>query len=1094
MVDFATLDIRIDSSDVSGGVKELDRLTAAGAKAEGAVDRLESSMQGAGRSTKTASAAAAEYSQNVARVATGARTASASLNGVTAAANGNRSATGALSTQFGDFLTQVTAGANPLTAFGQQLNQVTQQMAIMGNTTKGLAGFLGGPWGAALSIAVLALGPFITSLFQAESATDELREAEKRLVDAKQSLLESRYELGKALGQNTVSYRQVKQAALEAGLAELASASAAVKASQIRLQQAVREDKVLTGLQAFGASGPAAGVGLLARGARLFGYGDTKEATKKAKADATALIDATAEVNKATAELYGAMKAPKVSGGASGGGSGSSGLSARIKELSETEKATKAATEAADAYIQSLEREIEQIGKTPDQLRLMEVARRMDAAATDEQRKKIAELSAAREKELAIQKALDFDKNILKPLRDELALLGLVGPAREEAALMLQKEATIAEKGVEYWEQLYDARMKLITANKAIDEQKKAMEAAEKAADELNRAFSDLISSLDQLGGTGRTLGNIGAIVMGLQTGDFSGVTGKVGSVLNILNQTKAGKEGFKLLADKLDGIFGGTGSFTGTMKSILQGAGLGLVAGGLFGNSKGSQLGGSIGGAIGQVAGDAIGKTVGGAIGSALGPLGSILGGLAGGLLGGLFGSTPRASATLSLGGISTTGTSGKLKAAATSAGNSVMTALADLAEQLGGELGGSISTSIGLRKGNYRVDTTGSGITKTSKGAIDFGEDAAAAVKFAIQDAIRDGVITGLREGTQALIRGAGDIETQLSKALKFENVFKELKQRVDPVGFALEQLGNELTAMKKIFAEAGASAAEYADLEKLFQLKREDAIKQANSAALDLARDRRSLEIRIMELQGNATAALAAARALELEQLDATLRPLQSIIYQMEDLRTEADKFTALALGLKEYRDTLFASDVATGNAYVNARNKFLATAGLATAGNADALGNLEGVSRDFLTQSRDNASTYSQYLRDVAAVANAVDGGIFAAETTADYAQLQLDALANSVTLLTNIDSNIAAMVPQVQNVEPLNVQGPVGNSEQTAALTEQIAAMRTDLNTLAIQGNANATTNASILRLFTRWDGDGLLIRTDEDTPIQTQVV
>lgn len=1091
MVDFATLDIRIDSSDVSGGVKELDRLTAAGAKAEGAVDRLESSMQGAGRSTKTASAAAAEYSQNVARVATGARTASASLNGVTAAANGNRSATGALSTQFGDFLTQVTAGANPLTAFGQQLNQVTQQMAIMGNTTKGLAGFLGGPWGAALSIAVLALGPFITSLFQAESATDELREAEKRLVDAKQSLLESRYELGKALGQNTVSYRQVKQAALEAGLAELASASAAVKASQIRLQQAVREDKVLTGLQAFGASGLAAGVGLVAQGARLFGYGDTKGAAAKAKADATALIDATAEVNKATAALYGAMKAPKVSGGGAGGGSG---LSGRIKELSDTEKATQAATEATQSYIEALEREIEQIGKTPDQLRLMEVARRMDAAATDEQRKKIAELSAAREKELAIQKALDFDKNVLKPLRDELALLGLVGPARDAAALMLEKEAYIADKGAAKWEAYYELKMKAITANKALDDQKKAMEAAEKAADDLNRAFDDLISSLDQLGGFGRSLGNIGAIVMGLQTGDFSGVTGKVGSVLNILNQTKAGKEGFKLLADKLDGIFGGTGSFTGTMKSILQGAGLGLVAGGLFGNSKGSQLGGSIGGAIGQVAGDAIGKTVGGAIGSALGPLGSILGGLAGGLLGGLFGSTPRASATLSLGGISTTGTSGKLKAAATSAGNSVMTALADLAEQLGGELGGSISTSIGLRKGNYRVDTTGSGITKTSKGAIDFGEDAAAAVKFAIQDAIRDGVITGLREGTQALIRGAGDIETQLSKALKFENVFKELKQRVDPVGFALEQLGNELTAMKKIFAEAGASAAEYADLEKLFQLKREDAIKQANSAALDLARDRRSLEIRIMELQGNATAALAAARALELEQLDATLRPLQSIIYQMEDLRTEADKFTALALGLKEYRDTLFASDVATGNAYVNARNKFLATAGLATAGNADALGNLEGVSRDFLTQSRDNASTYSQYLRDVAAVANAVDGGIFAAETTADYAQLQLDALANSVTLLTSIDSNIAAMVPQVQNVEPLNVQGPVGNSEQTAALTEQIAAMRTDLNTLAIQGNANATTNASILRLFTRWDGDGLLIRTDEDTPIQTQVV
>jgi len=1090
MVDFATLDIRIDSTEVETGVKKLDSLTAAGAKAEGAVDRLETSMQGAGRSTKTASAAAAEYAANAQRTAQAARTAAAGMNGVTAAANGNRSATGALSTQFGDFLTQVTSGGDPLRAFAQQLNQVTQQMAIMGNGAKGVAGFLGGPWGAAISIAVLALAPFISNLFASKEATDELRDAEKRLVDAKQSLLESRYEIGKALGDNTISYRQVKQAALETGLAELASANAAVKASQIRLKAAIQEDKVLAGLSVFGqTAGP--GVALAAGVGRLLGYGDVKGAASKAKADATALIDVSAEVNKATAALYASMKAAPAAGG--GGSSGGGAIAQRTKELSEAERAYKQAFDASENYIQSLQREVEQMGKTPEQLRLMEVARQMEAAKTDEQREAIQRLSAAREAEIALQNSLDFQKNVIAPLEKELALLGLVGPARDIAALALEREAFVAANGVAAWEAYYNAKMKVFEGNAAIEAQKKAMEDAKDAADALNDSFRSLISSLDQLGGIGKTLGNIGSIIYGLQSGDFSGVTGKVGSVLNILNQTKSGKDGFKLLADKLDGIFGGTGSFTNTMKSVLEGAGLGLGISSLaFGNSKGSQIGGAIGGALGQVAGDAIGKAVGGTLGKALGPLGAIAGSLLGGALGSLFSKTPRASATLSLDGVSTTGTSGKLKAAATSAGNSVLDALAQLAEQLGGELGGTISTSIGMRKGNYRVDTTGRGITKTSKGAIDFGEDAEAAVKFAIADAIRDGAITGLKAGTQALLRAGSDIEKQLSKALKFENVFKELKQRTDPIGFALGELAKEFEAMKKIFDEAGASAAEYADLEKLYLLKREDAIKQANSAALDLARDRRSLEIRIMELQGNAAAALAAAREMEIEQLDATLRPLQRIIYQMEDLREQADKFTALATGLKEYRDTLFASDIANGNAYVNARNKFLATSALAVTGNEGALGQLEGVSRDFLTQAKDNAGSFAAYQRDVAAVVNAVDQSIFAAESTADYAQLQLDALSRSEVLLANIDSNIAAIAPALQTVEPLNdaasiLNDPTKNDE----LLETMRAMKASFDAMTTQ---NALTQAQTMRLFNRWDGDGILIRTDADSPIQTEVI
>lgn len=644
----------------------------------------------------------------------------------------------------------------------------------------------------------------------------------------------------------------------------------------------------------------------------------------------------------------------------------------------------------------------------------------------------------------------------------------------------------------EQWERYLELSTKLITGQAAIDAERKRI-------DDFNESLRELIANLDGLGKLGRSLGNIGAVFFGLlktdkdgkYTPDFTGVTGKVGSVLNILNQTKAGKEGFKLLGEKLDSIFGGTGSFTNTMKGILENAGIGLAIGGAVFGGKNAQIGGAIGSVLGEVAGKAIGKSL-GEVGKVLGPLGAIAGGLLGGALGSLLSSTPRASATLSLDGVSTTGTSGKLKAAATSAGNSVLDALAQLAEQLGGELGGTISTSIGMRKGNYRVDTTGRGITKTSKGAIDFGEDAEAAVKFAVADAIRDGAITGLKAGTQALLRAGNDIEKQLDKALKFENVFKELKQRTDPIGFALGELAKEFEAMKKIFQEAGASAAEYADLEKLYLLKREDAIKQANSAALDLARDRRSLEIRIMELQGNAAAALAAARELEIEQMDATLRPLQRIIYQMEDLRAKADQFTQLATSLRNYRDTLFASDIANGTAYARARSKFLATSALAVSGNADAMGQLEGVSRDFLTQAKDNAGSFAQYQRDVAAVVNAVDKSIFAATETADYAQLQLDALSRSEVLLANIDSNIAAIAPALQTVEPLSPgMAFADNTASISALISEVQALRADN---AAQAQAIAANNATMLRLWQRFDGDGLLIRTDADTPIQVESV
>jgi hypothetical protein len=212
----------------------------------------------------------------------------------------------------------------------------------------------------------------------------------------------------------------------------------------------------------------------------------------------------------------------------------------------------------------------------------------------------------------------------------------------------------------------------------------------------------------------------------------------------------------------------------------------------------------------------------------------------------------------------------------------------------------------------------------------------------------------------------------------------------------------------------------------------------------------------------------------------------------------LQDTADKFNSFAASLRKYRDTLFASDSAQGNAYATLRAKFIATASLASTGDATALGGLEGAGKDFLTVAKNNASSLLDYQRDVALVAQGVDKGIFAAESVADYAELQLQALQSSVSILNTIATNTAATATAlgVQTL-PTPVPGsPVaapsnGGSTGDPALLAEIQAMRRESQT---QSLIIAENTSQMARLWQRFDGDGLLIRTDADTPIQAEVV
>lgn len=379
-----------------------------------------------------------------------------------------------------------------------------------------------------------------------------------------------------------------------------------------------------------------------------------------------------------------------------------------------------------------------------------------------------------------------------------------------------------------------------------------------------NEELRKTVDLLDRMG-SGK-LGNIGAAIVGLTSGDFSGVRGKGGALLQMLGgmSWQNGQGQTVLLREEivkgLDKVFGDTGSFAKTMSGLLQGAGTGLAIGSaLYPGNKTAQTVGAIAGAMANAAGTAVG-------GPAAGAAASVIASTIWSSIAKAFTATKKGVATFDGSGlVSTRGNSKSRIAGATSAGNSAIDALAQIADAFGADIGDA-SFSLGIRKKNYVLDPTGQGRTKGA-GVLNFGQDSEAAIKAAIKDAISDGVFEGLSAGVERLLKGEGDIEKQLKKALDFQGVFDELSQRNDPTGFGLGQLDKQFGKLRDIFAEAGASTEEYAKLEELFQLKRTEIINEGS-------RRSRELEIEIMRLTGDGIGALNAERAMEKEGLSDVL----------------------------------------------------------------------------------------------------------------------------------------------------------------------------------------------------------------------------
>lgn len=387
-------------------------------------------------------------------------------------------------------------------------------------------------------------------------------------------------------------------------------------------------------------------------------------------------------------------------------------------------------------------------------------------------------------------------------------------------------------------------------------------------------------------------------------------------------------------------------------------------------------------------------GGQLGGAIGSAVGgPLGAIAGSILGSVVGGLLKKTKSSSATISaaagkldVGAI--VGNDPKFMQTAGTLAGAVVSGLNNAANALGAEITNALNISIGQRKDKFVVDTLGQGRTKGS-GTTAFATEAEA-VAFAIDNAIRSGVLGGLRAGTQRLLQGFGDVEARLAEAVDFENVFKAMEESADPVTAALGNLDKKFAGLIETFRKAGATAEEFATLEQYYQRERLKTIEQANQAAIEKANT---------------------ARDALIEAYDR----------ESEAILTTLERFKGLTASLQDFRLSLSEQLMTAEQIYQASRAKFEEISKLAAEGNEDAISQLVGVSQRYL----DAAKTFltpDEYNREIENVMKAVDLAIVQTKTLEEYAQGQLDALNASVDGLITLNESTLSVADAIKNLQ------------------------------------------------------------------------
>ena len=239
-------------------------------------------------------------------------------------------------------------------------------------------------------------------------------------------------------------------------------------------------------------------------------------------------------------------------------------------------------------------------------------------------------------------------------------------------------------------------------------------------------------------------------------------------------------------------------GVFTNPQAASLIGKNIGKYAGqGLEGAATGTAVAG-VAKAVG-IKLNSTGSQIGGALGQvAFGPIGGLVGSIAGGIIGNLFGSVKYGGASITSKGVQgTVGNSDAGKSAGTAAGKSILSALGDIAAQLGGTATGDFGTiTVGAYKDKFRVNDHGTNL-KSNNDVLQYNtlEEAQA---FALSAAVARNAIQGITEPVRkALLSNFNDTASALKEALK--------------VGDLQTLIGGTQASLKKIFATEESNAKE-------------------------------------------------------------------------------------------------------------------------------------------------------------------------------------------------------------------------------------------------------------------------------------------
>lgn len=208
-------------------------------------------------------------------------------------------------------------------------------------------------------------------------------------------------------------------------------------------------------------------------------------------------------------------------------------------------------------------------------------------------------------------------------------------------------------------------------------------------------------------------------------------------------------------------------------------------------------------------------------------------------------------------------------------------------------------------------------------------------------------------------------------------------------------------------------------------------------------------------------------AFAKVTEESKAVSDARDTLSNAYERESsaLEATADRFRDFATGLRRFREGLYAGPSAALSPeaqYQASKAEFDRVAALASAGNENALGDLQSVSEAYLNASKAYYASSAGYFADLTAVRDAVTAAEAMATAQVDVAQLQLDALTTQVSTLIDIDEHIVGVAEAIAVLNALLGGGTPGQLPSTPVAGSGAAANDNNAAILAQLQQSNET--------------------------------